>query len=316
MKAVQINRYGGSEAVEIKKDAPKPAISQGKLLIEAYAAGVNPVDLAIREGHMKQMAPLNFPATLGGDFSGVVAEAGPGVSGFKKGDEVYGYASTLGGGSGSFAEYILVDAKKAAKKPKSMDILAAGALPLVGISAFDVLTSKIKLAKGQKILIQGGAGGIGSIAIQIAKHLGAHVAATAGPEAKEYVKNLGADESIDYKSQQFDALLKGYDAVFDTVGGETYARSFKVLKRGGIIVSMLAKPDEELMKKHGVRAESEYSAPAINTENLSKLAELADKIKLKVNIDKTFPLDKAGEAIDYIHTGHPKGKVVLQIKAK
>lgn len=196
MKAAQISRYGGSDAVEINKNAPKPAIFEGKLLIETYAAGVNPVDWAIREGYMKMMAPLTFPATIGGDFSGVVVDVGNGVLGFKKGDEVYGYAPVVGGGSGSFAEYVLVDANKTAKKPKSIDLLKAGALPLVGISAWDVLVNKMKLAKGQKILIHGGAGGIGSIAIQLAKHLGAHVAATAGPEAKEFVKSLGADEFI------------------------------------------------------------------------------------------------------------------------
>src|SRR3972149_2414019 len=175
MKAAQINKYGGSEVVEINKTAPKPAASRGKLLVEVYAAGVNPIDWKIREGYI----PLKFPATLGGDFSGVVADVGEGVSGFKKGDEVYGYASILGGGSGSFAEFVSADAKVMALKPKNITHVEAGALPLTGVSAWQALVDHISLSRGKKILIHGGAGGIGTIAIQLARHLGAYVATTA-----------------------------------------------------------------------------------------------------------------------------------------
>ena len=308
MKAAQINKYGGSEVVEINTNAPKPAVSRGQLLVEVYAAGVNPIDWKIREGYI----PLKFPATLGGDFSGVVADIGEGVSGFKKGFEVYGYASVLGGGSGSFAEFVLVDAKVMALKPKNNTHLESGALPLTGVSAWQALVDHMGLSRGKKILIHGGAGGIGSMAIQLAKHLGAYVVATVNEKDLQYVKELGADEAIDYKNQTFEGMLHDYDAVYDTVGGETYVRSFKVLRKGGIIVSMLEQPRPELMEQYGVNAIGQMTQ--VNTERLSKLAELVSKRVIKVHVDKTFPLEQAGEALAFLQNGHPRGKVVLKMK--
>jgi NADPH:quinone reductase-like Zn-dependent oxidoreductase len=308
MKAVQINKYGGSEVVEINKNAPKPALSRGQLLVEVYAAGVNPIDWKIREGYI----PLKFPATLGGDFSGVVEDVGEGVSGFKKGLEVYGYASLLGGGSGSFAEFVSADAKVMALKPNNISYIEAGALPLTGVSAWQVLVEHIGLSRGKKILIHGGSGGIGSIAIQLARHLGAYVATTVSAKDMQYVKELGADEAIDYKNQSFEDLLHDYDAVFDTVGGETYVRSFNVLRKGGIIVSMLEKPRPELMERYGVNAIAQMTQ--VNSERLSKLAELVEKGVIKEHVDKTFPLEQAGEALTYLQSGHPRGKVVLKMK--
>jgi len=308
MKAAQINKYGGSEVVEINTNAPKPAVSRGQLLVEVYAAGVNPIDWKIREGYI----PLKFPATLGGDFSGVVADIGEGVSGFKKGFEVYGYASVLGGGSGSFAEFVLADAKVMALKPKNNTHLESGALPLTGVSAWQALVDHMGLSRGKKILIHGGAGGIGSMAIQLAKHLGAYVVATVNEKDLQYVKELGADEAIDYKNQTFEGMLHDYDAVYDTVGGETYVRSFKVLRKGGIIVSMLEQPRPELMEQYGVNAIGQMTQ--VNTERLSKLAELVSKRVIKVHVDKTFPLEQAGEALAFLQNGHPRGKVVLKMK--
>ncbi len=312
MKAAQIKKYGGSEVVEINKNAPKPAVSPGCLLVEVHAAGVNPVDWKIREGYMQQMVPLQFPATLGGDFSGVVAEVGEGVSVFKKGDEVYGYASVLSGGSGSFAEFALADAKATARKPKNINHVEAGALPLTGASACQALVDHIGISRSKKILIHGGAGGIGTIAIQLAKHLGAYAATTASAKDLQHVKELGADEAIDYKNQSFEDMLHNYDAVYDTVGGETYVRSFKVLKKDGIIVSMLEQPNSELMKQYGVDAIGQFTQ--VNSERLSKLAELVDKRVIKVHVYKTFPLERAGEALEYLQKGHPSGKVVLKMK--
>jgi NADPH:quinone reductase-like Zn-dependent oxidoreductase len=305
MKAAQINKYGGSEVVEINNNAPKP---RGQLLVEVYAAGVNPIDWKIREGFM----PLKFPATLGGDFSGVIADVGEGVSGFKKGLEVYGYASVSGGGSGSFAEFVSVDAKAMALKPKNITHVEAGALPLTGVSAWQSLVDHMGLSRGKKILIHGGAGGIGSIAIQLARHLGAFVAATVSAKDMQYVQGLGADEAIDYKNQKFEDILHNYDAVFDTVGGETYVRSFKVLRKGGIIVSMLEQPPSDLIKQYGVNAIGQLTQ--VNSERLSKVAELADKRVIKAHIEKTFPLEQAGEALAYLQSGHPRGKVVLEMK--
>lgn len=312
MKAAQINQYGGSDVVAINENAPTPAVSSGHLLIEVRAAGVNPVDWKIREGYLQQMAPLQFPATLGGDFSGIVTDVGDGVSGFTKGDEVYGQASVLGGGSGSFAEFLSASPTTVARKPKNASHTEAAALPLAGVSALQALTEHLKLLRGQTILIHGGAGGIGSFAIQLAKHLGAAVATTAGADDAQHVKDLGADQVIDYKTQTFEDLLRDYDAVFDTVGGETYARSFKVLKKGGVIVSMLEQPNAELMQQHGVTAISQFTQ--VTNERLSKLAEFVDQGVIKVHVDKTFPLEQAGAALTYLQTGHPRGKVVLEIQ--
>ncbi len=312
MKAVQINKYGGSEVVVINKNAPKPAMSRGQLLIEVHAAGVNPVDWKIREGYMQQMVPLKFPATLGGDFSGVIAEVGENVSGLKKGDEVYGQAGVLSGGSGSFAEFASADAKAMARKPKNVNHVEAAALPLAGVSAMQALVDHIGLSRGKKILIHGGAGGIGSIAIQLARHLGAYVATTVSARDLQYVKELGANEVIDYKNQSFENLLHDYDAVYDTVGGETYLRSFKVLRKGGMIVSMLEQPRTELMEQYGVNAIAQFTQ--VNSERLSKLAELVDKRVIRVHVDRAFPLEQAGEALVYLQSGHPRGKIVLKIK--
>jgi alcohol dehydrogenase len=308
MKAAQINKYGGSEVVEINRNAPKPVASRGQILVEVYAAGVNPIDWKIREGYI----PLKFPATLGGDFSGVIADVGEGVSGFKKGLEVYGYGSVLGGGSGSFAEFVSADVKVMALKPKKITHVEAGAFPLTGVSAWQALVDHMSLSKGKKILIHGGAGGIGSIAIQLAKHLGAYVATTVSSKDMQYVKELGADETIDYKNQSFEDLLNDYDGVYDTVGGETYVRSLKVLKKGGIIVSMLEQPRPELMEQYEVKAIGQLTQ--VNSERLSKLAELIDQRVTKVHVDKTFPLEQAGEALAYLQSGHPRGKVVLKMK--
>ena len=308
MKAAQINKHGGNEVVEINKNAPKPTASRGQILVEVYAAGVNPVDWKIREGYI----PLKFPVILGGDFSGVVADVGEGVSGFKKGLEVYGYASVLGGGSGSFAEFVSADVKAMALKPKNISHVEASAFPLTGVSAWQALVDHIGLSRGKKILIHGGAGGIGSIAIQLAKHLGAYVATTVSSKDMQYIKELGADEAIDYKNQSFEDMLNDYDAVYDTVGGETYVKSFKVLRKGGVIVSMLEQPPSDLIKQYGVNAIGQLTQ--VNSERLSKLAELVDKRVIKVHVDKTFPLEQAGEALAYIQNGHPRGKVVLKMK--
>ncbi len=312
MKAAQIKKYGGSEVVEINDNAPKPGVPEGHLLVEVHAAGVNPVDWKIREGYMKQMILLKFPATLGGDFSGVVVGVGARVSGFKKGDEVYGQAGTLRGGSGSFAEFVVSDTKVTARKPKNLEHIEAAALPLTGVSAWQALVDHIGLSKGKKILIHGGAGGIGTVAIQLARYLRAYVATTVSERDLQYARELGADEAVDYKNQSFEDLLQNYDAVFDTVGGETYEKSFKVLKKGGIIVSMLEQPNPELMKQYGVNATVQFTQ--VNSERLSRVAELAEKGVIRVHVDKVFPLEEAREALDFLQTGHPKGKVVLKIK--
>ncbi|MGB6671340.1 MAG: NADP-dependent oxidoreductase [Candidatus Nitrosopolaris sp.] len=246
------------------------------------AAGVNPADWKISEGHMQQMIQLQFPSTLGMDFSGVVKQIGEGVSSIRQGDEVYGQASVFTGGSGAFAEMALADGDSIAHKPKSLSHVEAAALPLVGVSAWQALVENIGLSKDQKILIHGGAGGIGSIAIQLAKHLGGYVATTVDTKDKQFVQELGANQMIDYKAQNFEDILHDYDAVFDTVGSETYRRSLKVLKKGGIIVSMLEQPNSELMNQYGIKAIFQFTQ--VNGERLTKLAQWVDQNNIRVNV--------------------------------
>jgi alcohol dehydrogenase len=310
MKAAQINSYGGKEVLKTVNDAPKPKAEAGQVLVEVRAAAVNPFDWKVREGYMKDFLPLQFPATLGGDLGGVVAELGEGVESFKIGDEVYGQANAAGG-QGSYAEFSPVKADQLALKPKSVDFVTAAALPLASVSAYQAIVEHVNLQSGQKILIHGGAGGIGSFAIQIAKHLGAYVTTTASANDSDFVKSLGADEVIDYKTQDFSAQLKDYNAVFDTVGGETYKKSYRILKPNGVLVSMVEQDDGGLAKKFNITAI--HQGTKTTTEKLTKIAELVDVGAIKANVDKVFPLEEAGEALGYIQGGH-RGKVVIKIK--
>jgi alcohol dehydrogenase len=317
MKSAQIKTYGDSEVLEINRSTPSiNDPSEGMVLVTVKAAGVNPSDWKLREGFFKQMAPLQFPATLGSDFSGVIEKVGEGgsSSNLKQGDEVYGHAGAFAGGSGAFAEMALAKADTIAHKPRTLTHEQAAGLPLVGVSAWQALVETMRLTNGQKILIHGGAGGIGSISIQLAKHLGAYVATTVSTNDMQFVKEeLGADEAIDYKTQKFeDVLSHDYDAVFDTVGGETYTRSFKVLKRGGIIVSMLEQPNQGLMNQFGAKAVFVFSQG--NRERLTRLAEWVDQNNIRVNVERTFPIDEARAALDYQRDVHPRGKIVLAMQ--
>lgn len=310
MKAAQLEKYGGQDVVNVVEDARKPVAAPGQILVEVRAAGVNPFDVKVREGQVRQMAELDMPATLGGDFAGIVADMGEGTEGFKPGQAVYGQAGALSG-QGSFAQYTPVKASQLALKPDSIGFTEAAALPLAAASAYQALVDHIKLGKGQKILIHGGAGGIGSIAVQLAKHLGAYVASTAGAGDGDFVKGLGADEVIDYKSQDFTGLIKDYDAVFDTVGGDTNAKSYTVLRRGGALVSMAAPPDESLAAKYGVNYTMQGTR--VTRERLNAITGLVDSAIIKPVIDRIFPLAEAGAALEYLKTGRPRGKVVIRI---
>lgn len=311
MKAAQINAYGDSSVIRVKA-VDKPTIGKGQVLVEVQAASLNPFDSTVRKGYAQKMMPLSFPATLGGDFAGIVREVSQGVSGVTVGDEVYGQASLFAGGSGSFAEYATTAAGQIDRKPKKTSFNQAASLPLVGSSAIQALTEHINLQKGQKILIHGGAGGIGTIAIQLAKYLGAYVIVTAAVDDLEFVKKLGADAVIDYKSEKFEDKVSDTDAVLDTVAGETYTRSFPVLKKGGTIVSMLEPPNQELMKQYGVRAIAQMTR--ITTAKLSKLAQLVDEDVIKPQIDKVFSLNEISEAFIYREQQRPRGKVVIEIQ--
>jgi alcohol dehydrogenase len=311
MKSAQITSYGNTNDVIEIRQTSTPNLSTGKVLIEVKAAGINPIDWKIREGYMQQMIHLQFPSTLGLDFSGVIKEVGEDVSSdFNQGDEVYGQAGVPTGGSGAFSDVALTTATSIAHKPKTLDHIEAAALPLVGVSAWQALVENIALSNGQKILIHGGAGGIGSIAIQLAKHLGAYVTTTVSTNDKQFVQELGADQIVDYKKENFEDIIQDYDAVYDAIGGETYKRSFRVLKKGsGIIVSMLEQPNSELMNQFGIKALFLFSQ--VNRQRLIKLAQWVDQHNIRVNIAQTFRLDEASKALDYQKDAHPRGKVVL-----
>jgi len=206
----------------------------------------------------------------------------------------------------------LVEKDRIAHKPKTLNHIEAAGLPTVGVSAWQGIIENIGLSRDQKILIHGGAGGIGSIAIQLAKRLGAYVATTASTNDEQFVQELGANQVIDYETENFEDILHDYDAVFDTVGGDTYKRSFKVLKKGsGIITSMLEQPNSELMNRYGVKALVQFTQA--NRQLLTKLAEWVDQNNIKVNIDKTFSIDEAADALDYQRDIHPRGKVVITV---
>lgn len=307
MKAAQYNFYGGSEVIQIN-EAPKPSPTKNQVLIEVHAASINPFDYKLRRGYMKEMIPLNFPFTIGGDLSGVIVEVGEGVKEFKAGDEVFGQAYNLGESTGAMAEYAAANIGSIALKPKNIDFSEAASLPLVGASVIQALEEHIGLQSGQKILIHGGAGGIGSIAIQLAKHLGAYVATTVSKDDAEFVKSLGADEVIDYKTQKFEEIIKDYDSVFDTVGGETLSKSVQVLKKGGVLVSMLGTPKEH----DGIDAIGQNTQT--NSDKLTRLAQLVEQGVIKPEVDKVFSLDETSQAFEFAENSHPRGKVVTSIK--
>jgi alcohol dehydrogenase len=310
MFALQLKSYDPNEVITVNNDIELPVPSSNQLLVEVYAAALNPVDKSIMAGYLKEM--ITLPATLGGDFAGEVVEVGDAVLDFKKGDKVYGQAIVVNGGSGSLAQFVSANAANSALQPKNINFVEAASLPLAGVSALQALEEHIKLKSGQKILIHGGAGGIGSIAIQIAKGLGAFVATTVSTNDIEYVKKLGADKIIDFKTETFEDILQDYDAVFVTAAGDIANRSFRVLKKGGTLVSMLTPPNKDLAKKYNVTAIQQLTNT--DTQKLNRLAELVNKGKVKPQIAKVFPIDQAIDAFKYLGEGHPRGKVVIKIK--
>lgn len=310
MKAAQYSQYGGPEVIKIN-DIEVPALKDSQVLVEVYAAGINPFDYRLRAGRSKDVIPLHFPITVGADFSGVVRGVISGVTEYTPGEEVYGSAIILNGGSGAMAEFAAANTKSIAPKPPDITHSQAAALVLVGVSVFQAI-DQLGLGTVQKVLIHGGAGGIGSAAIQYAKHLGAYVATTARASDKDFVVGLGADEVIDFETQQFEELLHDYDAVFDTIGGEVYAKSFQILKNGGVIISMVEHPNEELAGKYGVKALMQNSL--VNTESLTRLTDLIETGIITPQIDKEYSLGQVVEAFKHAETGHPRGKIVVTMK--
>ena len=308
MKAVVIHEYGGPEVLKLE-ERPEPPLRPEDVLIKVYATSINPVDWKIREGAWKERAPRDFPTILGWDVSGVIVKAGENVKNFKVGDEVYARPNVAR--EGTYAEFVAVDFKEIAFKPKTIDHLKAASIPLAGLTAWQGLFDHGKLEAGQKVLIQGAAGGVGTLAVQLAKWKGAHVICTASPSNADFLKELGADEVIDYHKENFEKDLKDIDVVFDTIGGETQKKLLEMLKPGGILVSTVGLTDPDLIKKKGLKGE-QYMAQSY-PDNLEKMAGLIDEGKLKPVIFKVFPLEEVAEAHKLSEEGHTRGKIVISV---
>ena len=306
MKAIVIHEYGGPEVLKYE-DIPQPEPKDDQLLIRIIAAGVNPVDGMIRSGMFN--GNRAFPIILGGDVAGVVEKIGSRITKFKVGDPVFAYVSL--DNSGGYAQYALVREREAAPKPKALTYVEAAAVPIVAITAWQALVDTAKLSAGQTVLIHGGSGGVGSFAIQIAKARGAKVVATASTANQDFLKQLGADVAVDYTKQKFEDVAKDVDVVLDSIGRDTLARSYGVVKKGGIVVSLVARPKESELEKHGIRGSGLNAEP--NSEELAEISKLIDDRKMKVIVSRTFPLSDAMKAQEKVATGHTRGKIVLKI---
>lgn len=332
MKAMVIEKYGKVPLRMVEMSQPE--IDEYEVLVDIHAASINPLDFRIRNGEVKLLINYKMPLVLGNDFAGVVTKIGRKVTGFKVGDEVYGRPRESK--IGTFAEYIAVHEDDIALKPTNVSFEEAASIPLVGLTSYQALHEILQLQKGQKILIHAGGGGVGTFAIQLAKLMGATVATTASEASRELVQSLGVDEIIDYKTKQFENILENYDAVFDTLGGESLEKSFTVLKDGGEIVSISGLPNArfakdrglgflktmllslvskkltKLEKKHDVHYR--YLFMKASGEQLRILTDLIESGKIKPVIDKVFSFEEAQKAIEYSESGRAKGKVILKIK--
>ena len=273
------------------------------------AAGVNPVDAAARSQKFVQFLHIRLPAIPGYDIAGVVEKTGAKVTKFKTGDPVYAYIALDKGGG--YAEYAVATEVEASLKPKSLTYTEAAAVPLVALTAWQALIDTAKLSAGQTVLIHGGSGGVGSFAIQIAKARGARVIATASTANQDLLKQLGADVAIDYTKTKFEDVAKDVDVVLDSVGKDTLARSYGVVKKGGFIVSLVADPDPIELEKHGIHGASISVEP--NSSELAEIGRLIDDKKIKVIVSQVFPLSEAIKAQERIATHHTRGKIVLKV---
>jgi NADPH:quinone reductase-like Zn-dependent oxidoreductase len=309
MKAVRVHAYGGPEQLRLE-EAPQPKVENGKVLVRIHAASVNPIDFKLASGNMRQIMPINFPWIPGGDFSGIVEEIGPGVTGLSKGDAVYGDAS----GGGAYAEFYAGPASMIAPKPRQLSDAEAASVPLAAQTAWQGLFDHGRLERGETVLIHGAAGGVGTFAVQLAHLKGAKVLATGSAANTDYLRSFGADTVIDYKATPFESVAKNVDLVLDLIGGETQRRSFGVLKPGGRLIATAQPPSAEEAAKHKV--EAQMMSMKASTTNLAQLSELLDAGKLKTIVAKTYPLAQARDAWTEIMSGHTRGKIVLEVVSR
>ena len=303
MKAVVINEYGNNDVVEYT-DVDQPVPRAGEVLVKVHTAGVNPVDWKIRGG-LGQRLGMSLPIILGGEVAGTIEELGEGVNGFTVGDAVYGIIT-----SGGFADYAVANAKDLAHKPAILDFIQTAAIPLGALTAWQAMFDLANLSSGQRLLITNSSGGVGSLAVQLAKAMGAHVTAMGSAPNEEYIRSLGADAFIDYKRQAFEEVAHDMDVVFDTVGGDTFDRAFLTLKKGGFLVTAVAFPQDEATR-YGVGVARVFCKP--NAEQLVSIRELAEAGKLKAHVATVLPLASIKEALDLSERGRTRGKIVLAV---
>lgn len=304
MKAVRFHDYGDLDVLRYE-DAPRPEPAAGELLVRVAAAGVNPVDWKIVAGYMRTVMPLQMPQIVGLDFCGTVERVATTVPGFAAGDMIYGRAR------GAYAQYCVLKPGDAAKKPSTVDATQAAALPTVALTAWQALFDAASLQQGQTVLIHGATGGVGSLAVQLAKWKGARVIATASGDHVEEARKLGADTVVDYKKQRFEDAAHDVDVVLDIVGGETQARSLAVLRSGGVLVSTVGVQHEDEARKRGVRAVGMLAQT--DARVLTEVARLVDEKVLTVPVSEVMPLERAREALEKLKSGHMRGKIVLKV---
>ena len=307
MRAIRIHRFGGGEAMRIE-ELPTPRPGPGEVLVRIGAASVNPVDAKIRAGKYPAVTAAMLPYTLGRDMAGVIEAVGPGIDEFNPGDAVFGYLDIARGG---YADYVIATPAEVTPKPLSLGLVAAAAVPLAGLTAWQGLVEHGGLAPGQRVLIHGGAGGVGHFAIQFAKALGAWVATTVSAGDLDFARALGADLAIDYRAERFEDKVRDLDLVYDLIAGDTQERSWSVLKQGGMLVSTLTQPSVDKARAHGVRGLRYTAQP--NAEQLMGIGRLIDQGKVRVTVAKIFPLVEAQAAQDYLDSAHVRGKIVLAI---
>jgi NADPH:quinone reductase-like Zn-dependent oxidoreductase len=315
MKVVLIKKFGGYENLEYT-DMEKPNVCEGEVLIRIKAAGVNPVDTKIREGLLKTRIPGKLPIVLGWDMAGVVVDTGYSARRFIPGDEVYAYTRRMTMQSGTYAEYIILPESYVAHKPNNISFEEAASVPLAALTAYQSIFDKGKLAKNQNVLIIGASGGVGSFAVQFAKHKGAHVYAVAGPNREEYLKKLGADYVLDYSQGNWvksfiEMMPHGADLVLDYNGKESTMKGYKCTKSHGTLVSILTQPNDAMMNKLSVNHKYLFVEP--NVPQLDKIRDWIEKGKIKLHVDKVYKLADAAKAHEQIETGHTLGKIVLRM---
>lgn len=333
MKAFVVDKYQKKGALRLA-DMPQPELGDNDVLVEVHAAGVNLLDSKVRDGEFKPLLPYRPPFILGHDVAGIVVRVGSKVRKFKAGDEVY--ARPRDGRIGTFAEFIAMDEADVALKPKNLSMEEAASIPLVGLTAWQVLVERAGLRKGQKVFIQAGSGGVGTFAIQLAKHLGATVATTASAASTDLMKSLGADVVVDYRKDDFEKVLQGYDVVVNSQDAKTLEKSLRVLKRGGKLISISGPPDPEFARKQGLnivlklvlrmlslgirrrakRAGVDYSFLFMwaQGDQLSRITSLIETGVIRPVMDRTFPFEQTNEALAYVETGRAKGKVVVKVR--